>query len=191
MDRKLFYNKIKPLFGSFTISQVKGIEVFLNYYETSGIDDLRQLACILGNVYWETDKTFSPIEEYGKGDKKPYGKKLKMSGDAYSLPNKIYYGRGYTQNTWYENYAKLTSYAKAEGKDWDFFNNPELLLIDKYSVWATFTAMTKGLYTGKKLSDYFNTTTTDFYNARRIVNGLDKAKEIEGFSKIFYNALTK
>ena len=51
---------------------------------------------------------------------------------------------------------------------------------------ALFDGMIKGMFTGKKLADYFNDTRTDWVNARRIVNGVDKAVEIANIAKMFY-----
>ena len=47
--------------------------------------------------------------------------------------------------------------------------------------------MVEGWFTGKKLSDYFNEK-TDYINARKIVNGLDKADIIAGYAKVLYSA---
>ena len=43
--------------------------------------------------------------------------------------------------------------------------------------------MHKGLFTGKKLSDYINATKTDYLNARRIINGVDRADDIKGYAE--------
>ena len=48
----------------------------------------------------------------------------------------------------------------------------------------------QGIFTGKKLGDYFNKTTEDWVNARRIINGLDKANLIAGHAKKFYGAIS-
>ena len=48
--------------------------------------------------------------------------------------------------------------------------------------------MTEGWFTGKKLSDYF-IVTDDPVNARRIINGTDKAKLIAGYYESFLGAL--
>jgi len=140
-----------------------------------------------------------PVAEYGKGKGHDYGKKLKMGGGpgkriAYETPDKIYYGRGHTQNTWYENYQRLTKAASTQGKPWDFLNDPDLLLQTGPSIWATFFAMRVGLYTGKKLANYFNELTpvvTDrlWINARKIINGLDCAEKIADYAKIFFSAI--
>jgi hypothetical protein len=49
--------------------------------------------------------------------------------------------------------------------------------------------MTKGLFTGKKLNDYINNTKTDYVNARKIINGLDRANLIASYAKVFETAL--
>jgi len=166
-----------------------GYDAILNEWEDMKLTDLRWLAYIFATVYHETDKTMMPIEEHGKGAGKKYGKRIKFNGKPYTGEH-LYYGRGHTQNTWYEIYEMLTSRAKAAGKNWDFINHPELLLTMEPSIWATFLAMTKGLYTGVGLSRYFNADKEDWVNARKIINGLDKAEHIAELAKEFYLCLT-
>lgn len=194
--RQYFFDTVRtPLFeGALTKSQVWGMESILLEWDMQQLTDLRWLAYILATAYHETAKTMQPIEEYGKGAGKPYGKKLKQGGGpgkriAYETPDQIFYGRGHTQNTWYENYQRLTQGAKIQGKDWDFLNHPELLLQMGPSIWATFFAMRTGLYTGKKLSQYFNEKVEDWVNARKIINGLDCAEKIAEYAKVFYEAV--
>jgi putative chitinase len=52
-----------------------------------------------------------------------------------------------------------------------------------------FIGMHEGLFTGKKLSQYFNEVTEDPISARKIINGKDKAKMIAGYYYEFKNAL--
>lgn len=197
INRKHFFDTVREsLFsGAMNQDQVHGMEAILREWEAQELTDLRWLAYIMATAYHETAKTMQAIAEYGKGKKYDYGKKLKMGGGpgkrvAYDEPDKIFYGRGHTQNTWYENYQRLTKAAAIQGKTWDFLNDPDLLLQMEPSIWATFFAMRVGLYTGRKLSDYFNEKKEDWINARKIINGLDKAELIADCSKKFYQALT-
>lgn len=171
------YEKInQSLFsGKLSASQKEGIDQLL---KAGSLLSLAAMAYVLATAYHETAKTMQPIEEYGKGKNRTYGHKVKYSGKPYFEPDKIYYGRGHTQNTWYEIYEKLTN---ANGKGWDFLNHPELLLQMEPSVWATIYAMTTGLYTGRKLSQYFNASGNDPVGARKIINGQDKAELIAGY----------
>lgn len=190
-NKKSFYDFIRPsLFsGKISTKQLEGLEAILEGASKYNLVDLRQLSYVLATVYHETDKTMQPIEEYGKGKAHKYGKKIKYSGKSYSYPDKIYYGRGHTQNTWYEIYEKLSHLKVAIDNNWNFLETPELLLLTEPSVFATFYAMQNGLYTGKKLSDYINDKKTDFVNARRIINGTDKAQVIADIADKFYFAL--
>ncbi len=46
-----------------------------------------------------------------------------------------------------------------------------------------------GTFTGRKLTDYVNEFSTDFINARRCINGADKAHEIAQIAEEFLNEL--
>lgn len=187
MNTKAFYDTVRPAMfgGSISTKQFQGMEGIISEYNRLCINDLRQLAYILATIYHETAKTMQPIAEYGKGAKYDYGKKLKMSRKPYTTPNQLYYGRGYVQLTWYENYEAM---GKKLGLD--LLNNPDLLLTVDVSTKVTFIGMRLGMFTGKKLSDYFNSNTTDWVNARKIINGLDKAQLIANYARTFYGALT-
>lgn len=49
--------------------------------------------------------------------------------------------------------------------------------------------MVKGAFTGKKLSDYINSSKSDYREARRIINALDQAEKIESYAVKFESAL--
>src|SRR5689334_1254801 len=100
MDRKTFYDTIRPsLFkGTLTDKQVEGMEAIFDEWEKQALTDTRWLAYILATAFHETARTMQPIEEFGKGKGRDYGKKLKMGGGPgkripYITPDKIYYGR--------------------------------------------------------------------------------------------------
>lgn len=195
INRVAFYNPVRnSLFnGHLSQDQVDNLEAILNEYERMQLADVRQLAYVLGTVYHETFikingvpvRSMAPVEEIGKGSGRKYGQRVKYNGKPYTQPF-IYYGRGHTQNTWWDNYYQLT---KVNPHGWDFLNHPDLLLQIQPSVWAMFYAMRTGLYTGKKLSDYFNSTVCDWKGARRIINGQDCADKIATYSKMFLLAL--
>lgn len=191
INRKQFFETIKvSLFkGKLSQKQVEGIDAIFDTWEESGFTDLRWLAYMLGTAFHETAFTMQPIEEYGKGRGLPYGKKIKYSRIAYLKPDKLYYGRGYVQLTWYENYDKMGRLLKVP-----LLEQPELALDPHIAARIMFEGMTKsdsmfGDFTGKCLEMYFNSKTEDWINARRIINGLDKAKSIANYGLKFYEAL--
>lgn len=54
-----------------------------------------------------------------------------------------------------------------------------------------FEGVIRESFTGKKLERYFNPTTEDWVNARRIINGLDKANAIAGYRRGCYAAISQ
>lgn len=113
-----------------------------------------QAAYVLATAYHESAHTMKPVREYG--------------GEAY-LKKKKYYpyvGMGHVQLTWDYNYKKATSFLGV-----DFMENPKLLLEAKYSVPILVVGMKDGWFTGKKLSNYVTLKTSNFFEARAIVNG--------------------
>lgn len=186
MKLAAFYNQIRhSLFGGkLTQGQVEGINAILHEFHQRGLTDKRWLAYILATAKHETSNTMQPIEEYGKGKGRKYGSKIKMSGQPYEEPDKIYYGRGHVQLTWYENYERMGNELGV-----DLLHKPEMALYMDVSVKVLFIGMIKGMFTGAKLKTYFNDDSEDWINARKIVNGLDKAQLIAGYGKKFYKAI--
>ena len=139
---------------------------------------------MLATTYHETAKTMQPIEEYGRGRGKRYGRKIMYSSRPYEWPDKLYYGRGYVQLTWYENYKKM-----GEILNIPLLEQPELALQPDISAKIMIEGMTRGYFTGKALRDYFNERKDDPVNARRIINVLDQANKIAGYYNDFLNAM--
>ena len=192
INKTKFYNEVRnSLFaGRLLAPQVAGIDYILSCWMASGLKDLRWLAYMLATTFHETARTMQPIEEYGKGKNYKYGKKLKRSGQPYTKPDKIYYGRGYVQLTWYENYELMGRLLNI-----DLLRYPEYALRPDVAARIMFEGMTKGAssfgdFTGKCLEMYFNATTEDPINARKIINGLDKAETIAEYYRRFHKALT-
>lgn len=191
MSTKTFYDRIRQSIfnGSISAKQFAGIEAILSEYNTLSINDFRKLAYILATAYHETGQTMQPVREIGRGNGYKYGKKFKRSGVLYTSPDHIYYGRGLVQLTWYENYQYM---GKLLGLD--LLNNPDLLLTMEVSIKVLFEGMLNGKssfgdFTGKSLENYITKDRTDFYNARRVINGTDAAQKIAGYADLFLKAL--
>jgi putative chitinase len=208
MDRAKFYGAVRTsLFGgSLDQNQVDGIEAILNKWKSSGLTDLRWLAYMLATAYHETGREMEPNVEnlnyswqrlravfpkyfptdvIAKGyDRQPqrianraYANRLGNGSEA-SGEGWRYRGRGLVQITGKDNYAKY-------GID----GNPDLALLDDTAVTILFDGMTAGKFTGKKLSDFFHADSEDWLNARRIINGTDRAADIASYAKKFHSAL--
>lgn len=64
----------------------------------------------------------------------------------------------------------------------DLINNPDLALSPNISAQILVYGMMNGSFTTAPLSRYNNSSKIDFINARRVVNGLDKAYEIAEYA---------
>lgn len=184
INRKSFYDSFRVDFGAIKQSQVDGFEGIFNEADKQGTDK-RYLAYMLATAWHETAKTMQPIEEIGKGKLLPYGKKQKLNGNKYTDTDQIFYGRGFVQLTWYENYQKA-----GIKLGHDFIHNAADVMQIGFATRIMFLGMTEGWFTGRKLSHYFNDKITDPINARKIINGLDCATTIKGYYDKFYDALT-
>ncbi|HHB94554.1 MAG TPA: hypothetical protein ENK88_05385, partial [Campylobacterales bacterium] len=165
-----------------------------------GIYNDAQIAYVLATVEHETNNTFKPVREaywllsrfsYRKGSYK--GKQAYNRFMRTHLPMKKYYpyyGRGFVQLTWKRNYQKFTKILNNEyGKDVDLVRNPDDALDFDNSLIILIHGMIYGTFSGKKLNDYINDDIIDFVNARKIINGTDKAVHISRLSSKYLNKL--
>jgi hypothetical protein len=162
---------LKPKAG-FNDQQVTSIAAIVDEFEKRKLPDVRWLAYILATVWHEARFISQP--EIGRGKGKKYGKPHKQTG-------KVYYGRGFSQITWYDNYLK---FEKTLGQP--LTTNPDLALIVPVAVQILFEGMMTGVtakdsFTKYQLHDFFNDKKDDPIGARRIINGVDKNKLIAGY----------
>jgi len=181
INRKYYFDTVRgSLFsGHMTQDQVDGQNALLDWNEQLSWDD-RWLAYLLATTYHETALTMQPIAEYGKGKGKPYGQPDGPYGQ-------VYYGRGFVQLTWYDNYKKQDAKLKLNGQ---LVKVADTALDLQVATQIIFGGMADGDFTGVGLPKYINDQQTDFYNARKIVNGLDQASTIQGYAVKFLNAVT-
>lgn len=160
-------------------SQVDGHEAILDVWEADYAQrDDRWLAYMLATAYYETARTLQPIEEYGHGHGHQYGAPAGPYGH-------VYYGRGYVQLTWYKNYANADQELGT-----NIVQHPEDALKPDIAAKVMFRGMMEGWFTGKKLADYFAPGKADWFNARRIINGLDCAAQIAEYGQDYYAAIS-
>jgi len=94
-----------------------------------------------------------------------------------------YMGRGYVQITSKDNYQRFSGYIGV-----DILSNPELANRADVSAKIACYGMINGKFTGVGLKTYFSGGKQDWVNARRIINGTDKAAEFAARAQKIYNA---
>lgn len=171
--------RLRPLFGGkLTVSQLAGLSRL--WQQSDGLNRAAR-AYLLATVFHETAQTMQPIREWGRGKGHAYGK-IDQSGKA---P----YGRGYVQITWRDNYLRADRALGLNGRlaaDYDLALDPQI------AGQILRQGMEQGWFTGKKLSDYLRgdqASSASYIEARRIVNGRDRAAIIASYALVFEAAL--
>lgn len=192
------FDILRAKFGKLSQAQVDAINFIVDAMDKDKGITYPQGAYILATTWHETATTMLPIAEYGKGKGRPYGTwQRNIKGELYAYKNgnrntvylqseypHLYYGRGYVQLTWIFNY-QLAS----EKLGHDFLNNPDDVMKPEYAIKVMLEGMKQGWFTGRRLSDYIHQSKKDYVNARRIINGTDKANLIAGYADTFEKAL--
>lgn len=194
IDRAYFFDEYQKRFTKLTYTQKNALEnIFTGIEEycendKSYVCSLKKIAYMLATAKHETGHTFEPITERGNRSyfnkydpvlantperrKRAIEMENTQQGDGFK-----YRGRGYVQLTWKKNYRKSGEYLKK-----DLVNNPELALDQKNATKIMIYGMETGMFTTKKISSYISEDTADYLNARRVINGMDKAATIAGYA---------
>jgi putative chitinase len=192
-DHPAFLSSYSAVYGQLNDSQSSGLESLLANIELDqDVADLRWAAYMLATVKLECADTFQPITEYGgqsyfnKYDPgTSIGKSLGNTepGDGY-----LFRGRGYVQLTGRTNYGNMNGKLALSGDD-DLVLHPEVALQPDVAYRIMSYGMRHGTFTGKKLGDYINDAGCDYQQARRIINGLNRADDIAGYAASFESSL--
>ena len=189
IDRDRFFAGVRhsPFNGTLNASQVKGMSAILDTWEAGTLTDLRWLAYMFATVLAECGRNMMPVREGFKATDTEARAYVKKRGYKYAtvVNGQVYYGRGLVQLTWATHSKKM-----GELLGIDLVNNPDLALDPANAASIMFKGMTLGTFTGRRLEDYFNGDRSDWRQARRIINGLDRADEIAGYGKQFHSDLT-
>lgn len=127
-----------------------------------------QLAYLLATALWETSHTMKPVKE-------AYW--LSESWRKKNLRYYPWYGRGYVQLTWEENYKKAQEILKLGKK---LTNNPDAVMEPDISAEILIVGSRDGWFRkGHTLARYITLQKSNFFEAREIING-DKNYKKDG-----------
>lgn len=175
--------------GRLTASQVSGTEAILAACKGA---PLSHTAYMLATAYHETNAKMQPvIEAYWCSE--AWRKK--------NLRYYPYYGRGYPQITWETNYRRADAECAAAGltKPGEIMSNLDLTLRPDIAAFIMRKGMEEGWFTASKDGRRYTldrmlprtgvATQLQYEQARRIINGMDKAELVEDYAQWFERAL--
>lgn len=196
-DPTAFYGAVrasKALGPKLTPGEFEGCEAILAACGKAGWP-VAWTAYAFATAVVETASTMQPIKEYGGpayfhrmydiGGNRPA--KARELGNLKPGDGAKYAGRGYVQLTGRTNYAKA-----GEKLGHDLVADPDLALRPDIAAAIMVEGMEHGWFTGKSLKTYLpdeRGTLAQFKEARRIINGQDRATEIAGYALEFQRAL--
>lgn len=167
MNLSTFFNTYRRLFGPLKQEQVAPLEWLVQRLEAEPWPR-QHLAYMLATVKHETADTFLPVRE-------AYW--LSEDWRRRNLRYWPWYGRGFVQLTWQRNYERA---ARELGLP-RLATEPDEALEPEVAYQVMVAGMRQGWFTGKRLADYPG----DYRNARRIINGLDKADLVASHARKF------
>lgn len=195
-NKKAFFNVCRQtvMGPKLDAGEVSGAEFILDAMRGA---PLSWTAYALATAWHETAHTMQPIKEHGgpryffrmydpNGDRPALAR---ANGNVFTGDGALYCGRGYVQLTWRNNYKNA---AAATG--YPLEGNPDLAMRPDIAAIIMREGMEQGWFTGRSLSDFLPigvipATHENFVNARRIINGTDKARLIATHAMAFQAAL--
>lgn len=195
LNRTVFFNYARraPFGGRLSSDQISGMNQLLDFWEGSAYKKKHEnLACILANVFHETGGRMVPVREtfaasagqaIARLDKAWADGKLRSVSSPYWRDG--WFGRGRVQTTHLSNYQKIERLFGV-----NCVKEPDLLLDGEVDAKIVVVGMHTGLWTGKKLDDYFKDGADPQVKASRaIINGKDKASLVESHYHAFMGAI--
>jgi len=200
----VFYDAVRPMFGGkLTEAQVRGMDGIFKAFRAVGDGDVDTLAYVLATAYHETGRRMIPVREgfasTDAGARKAVANLAAKRGPnsavaKYSKPagpyGHVYYGRGHPQLTWIYNYESASADAGV-----DLVKDPDAMLDPVISARVLIRGVMDGRWNGRGKGIAYYEGDDDFLDdeeaaeARRTVNGKDKAVAIAGYHRKFYDAL--
>jgi len=199
LDRQFFFDTVQhTLFkDSLTPAQIEGINAIFDYWDANlATADRRWLAYILATAFHETAYTMQPVREtLATSDSRAVeiletafaSGRLSWVKTPYWRPDedgKSWLGRGLVQLTHRRNYE-----AMSEVTGIDLVAEPDRAMEMTPAVTILIEGMLRGSFAGHRLSDHLNEEREDWVNARRIVNGTDRAEKLAEYGRIFLAAI--
>lgn len=208
MNAQIFFDAIRarPFGGRFSQAQVEGINGILSAFDAVGDGRRATLAYALATACHETGARMVPVREgfamTDEGARRAVNRLAAARGSQsavarYAQPQPpyghVYYGRGHVQLTWIDNYRASSADAGV-----DLVRDPDAMLDPVISARVLIRGLMDGRWNGRgkgighyeMLDGIPGLSRAEAVEARRTVNGQDKAALIAGYAADFDAALS-
>ena len=200
INRRFFFDNARlSLFdGSLRTSQVQGLTAILDKWETESPQaDDRWLAYMLGTTHHETGRTMQPVREtFASSDAQAISRlnsafragRLSWVRAPYWIPDsegRSWLGRGFVQITHKDNYRRLGDMIGE-----DLITDPTRAMNIDVALKIMFVGMREGAFTRKRLADFFSPGREDWRNARKIINGVERADLVASYARKYYASIS-
>ena len=195
MDAKAFFDACRAGVMGPTLdnNEVSGATAILDAMKGA---PLAYCAYALATAWHETAHSLQPVKEFGgtayytrmydvNGQRPDLARR---NGNTFPGDGALFCGRGYVQLTWRNNYRRA-----GEETGYPLEGNPELAMRPAIAAQIMRKGMEDGWFTGKSFASFLPSsgpaTLGQFFNARRIINGTDRAATIADYAVKFQDAL--
>jgi peptidoglycan hydrolase-like protein with peptidoglycan-binding domain/predicted chitinase len=160
------------------ITRDQAVRLIVRTCMEEGVTDERQIAYVLATAEHESQNFTSPEEAHGRKQAARKGYEGNEQ-DGYR-GGEEYFGRGYAHLTHWRNYQHVGgSLGRGDG----LAREPVLAAEPEIASRVLVVGMRDGLFTGRGLDDYITADNVDYLNARRIVNGTDRAADVAALAR--------
>jgi len=189
----LYRLKSRPFAGRISDAQAAGCGFLIDAWEAAPPQPGPEpLAYVLATAFHETGGAMQPLRERGGPEylRRRYDvtgrdpERARAHGNTEPGDGIRYAGRGFVQLTWKANYQRAGARLGI-----DLAGDPDRALEPRLAAAILIEGMAQGWFTGKRLADFIRPGRADFVQARRIVNGLDRAELVAGHARDFLRAL--
>lgn len=210
INRKFFFDWVRAHLYKQGLDQdaVDGHSAILDHWEKHMANgDDRWLAYMLATAYHETGRRMQPVEENlnysAKRLLEVFPNRFKSAAEAASyagdperIANRVYanrIGNGNEQSGdgWrYRGRGLVQITGKANYDKFGIAGKPDSALEPAGAITMLFEGMIKGRYTKYALKDFFSGAKEEWSEARRIINGFDRADDIASYARQYYSAIS-
>jgi predicted chitinase len=185
-DASIFIaRKLLPVAAAVNENSLENLSLILLECCFYGVNDKSHVAYILASAHHESGMGKQMTEG---ADGRAYEGRVDLCNNQPG-DGPRYKGRGFVQITGRCNYTFYKEFLLTRGLNFDLVNAPQRATEREIAAIILVHGMRSGRFTGSRLAQFGSDCNFDFVNARRVVNGLDRAARIAAIARRYRTSL--